>query len=60
MKTFELDGLKITPVPVKHFGGRWLIDNLWDGEPYTGICSNTKESLYSSAEIQATMNPFLN
>jgi N-acyl-phosphatidylethanolamine-hydrolysing phospholipase D len=36
MKTFELDGLKITPVPVKHFGGRWLIDNLWDGEPYTG------------------------
>lgn len=36
MKTFELDGLKITPIPVKHFGGRWLIDNLWDGEPYTG------------------------
>ena len=36
MKTFELDGVKITAVPVKHFGGRWLIDNLWDGEPYTG------------------------
>jgi L-ascorbate metabolism protein UlaG (beta-lactamase superfamily) len=36
MKTFDLDGLKITPIPVKHFGGRWLIDNLWDGEPYTG------------------------
>lgn len=35
-KTLELDGLKITAVPVKHFGGRWLIDNLWDGEPYTG------------------------
>ena len=36
MKEFDLDGLKITPIPVKHFGGRWLIDNLWDGEPYTG------------------------
>ncbi len=35
-KTLELDGLKITAVQVKHFGGRWLIDNLWDGEPYTG------------------------
>ncbi len=35
-KVFDLDGLKITAVPVKHFGGRWLIDNLWDGDPYTG------------------------
>jgi N-acyl-phosphatidylethanolamine-hydrolysing phospholipase D len=28
--------LKITAVPVAHFGGRLLVDNLWDGEPYTG------------------------
>ncbi|AFM12830.1 MBL fold metallo-hydrolase [Turneriella parva] len=32
----EEDGLKITSVPVAHFGGRLLVDNLWDGEPYTG------------------------
>ncbi|TGN10060.1 hypothetical protein EHS11_10895 [Leptospira ilyithenensis] len=39
MKTWEVretDGLKITAVPAKHFGGRWLFDNFWDGEPYTG------------------------
>jgi L-ascorbate metabolism protein UlaG (beta-lactamase superfamily) len=30
----ETDGLKITAVPAQHFGGRWLIDNFWDGEPY--------------------------
>ena len=28
--------LKITAVPVAHFGGRLLVDNLWDGDPYTG------------------------
>jgi L-ascorbate metabolism protein UlaG (beta-lactamase superfamily) len=28
--------LRITAVPVAHFGGRLLIDNLWDGDPYTG------------------------
>lgn len=32
----EEDGLKITSVPVRHFGGRYFVDNLWDGEPYTG------------------------
>lgn len=32
----EEDGLKITAVPVAHFGGRLGVDNLWDGEPYTG------------------------
>jgi len=32
----EDDGLKISAVPVAHFGGRLLVDNLWDGEPYTG------------------------
>ncbi len=32
----EENGLKITSVPVRHFGGRMLVDNLWDGEPYTG------------------------
>lgn len=34
--TNEDGGLKITAVPVAHFGGRLLVDNLWDGEPYTG------------------------
>lgn len=34
--SYEEDGLKITAVNVNHFGGRMLVDNLWDGEPYTG------------------------
>ncbi|MBX3721183.1 MAG: MBL fold metallo-hydrolase [Turneriella sp.] len=32
----EEAGVRITSVPVAHFGGRLLVDNLWDGEPYTG------------------------
>lgn len=36
MKEFELEGVKITAVPVRHFGGRWLLDNFWDGDPFTG------------------------
>lgn len=32
----EEAGVRITAVPVAHFGGRLLVDNLWDGEPYTG------------------------
>ncbi|MBK8397616.1 MAG: MBL fold metallo-hydrolase [Leptospiraceae bacterium] len=43
MKSFEIDGMKITAVPAKHFGGRWLIDNLWDGEPYTGYIIEYKD-----------------
>jgi L-ascorbate metabolism protein UlaG (beta-lactamase superfamily) len=35
-ETYNSNDVLITPVPVQHFGGRWLIDNLWDGEPYTG------------------------
>jgi L-ascorbate metabolism protein UlaG (beta-lactamase superfamily) len=34
--SYEEDGLKITPVPGAHFGGRVLVDNFWDGDPYTG------------------------
>ncbi len=30
------NGIVLTAVPARHFGGRWLIDNLWDGDPYTG------------------------
>ena len=33
---YEEGGVRIAAVPVKHFGGRWLVDNLWDGQPYTG------------------------
>jgi N-acyl-phosphatidylethanolamine-hydrolysing phospholipase D len=34
---FELGGLKITPVPVQHFGGRYGFDVLWGPEhPFTG------------------------
>ncbi|MDX1958483.1 MAG: MBL fold metallo-hydrolase [Leptospiraceae bacterium] len=32
--TIYQDDIKITVVPARHFGGRWLIDNLWDGDPY--------------------------
>lgn len=34
--SYTEDGLEIIAVPVAHFGGRWLFDNLWDGEPYNG------------------------
>lgn len=34
--SYEEDGLRIIAVPVRHFGGRLLIDNIWDGEPYNG------------------------
>lgn len=36
--------IKITAVPVQHFGGRYLIDNLWDGEPYTGYIIEYKDA----------------
>jgi L-ascorbate metabolism protein UlaG (beta-lactamase superfamily) len=39
----EEDGLKILSVPVAHFGGRLLVDNLWDGEPYTGYIIQYKD-----------------
>ena len=32
----EEDGVRVTVVGAQHFGGRCLIDNLWDGEPYQG------------------------
>ncbi|GBF49346.1 hypothetical protein LPTSP4_08570 [Leptospira ryugenii] len=35
--------LEITAVPARHFGGRWLFDNLWDGEPYTGYVIKYKD-----------------
>lgn len=34
--SLEEDGLEIFVVPVAHFGGRLLVDNLWDGQPYNG------------------------
>ncbi len=34
---FEMDGLRITPVPVRHFGGRYGFDAGWNSEPtWTG------------------------
>lgn len=36
-ETIEEDGLKITPVPVQHFGGRYGFDILWGPpRPFTG------------------------
>ena len=36
-KTIEEDGLRITPVPVQHFGGRYGFDAAWNSEPtWTG------------------------
>ena len=36
-QAIEQDGLRITPVPVQHFGGRYGFDVLWGPErPYTG------------------------
>jgi len=42
-QVWERDGLKITAVPARHFGGRWLLDNLWDGEPYTGYVIQVRD-----------------
>ena len=36
-QAFEMNGLRITPVPVKHFGGRYGFDAGWNSEPtWTG------------------------
>jgi N-acyl-phosphatidylethanolamine-hydrolysing phospholipase D len=36
-ETVEQDGLRITPVPVRHFGGRYGFDATWNSEPtWTG------------------------
>jgi L-ascorbate metabolism protein UlaG (beta-lactamase superfamily) len=36
-EAIEEDGLRITPVPVQHFGGRYGFDVLWSpARPYTG------------------------
>ena len=36
-QTIEEDGLRITPVPVQHFGGRYGFDAAWSSEPsWTG------------------------
>jgi N-acyl-phosphatidylethanolamine-hydrolysing phospholipase D len=36
-EVIEEDGLRITPVPVRHFGGRYGFDVLWGtARPYTG------------------------
>lgn len=35
-KTIVIDGMKITPVPVKHFGGRYGADMFWAVNGYTG------------------------
>lgn len=48
---WEKNGLKVTAVPARHFGGRWLIDNLWDGEPYTGYLIEYKgKSIYFAGD----------
>jgi L-ascorbate metabolism protein UlaG (beta-lactamase superfamily) len=39
----ESNQVKVTAVPARHFGGRWLIDNLWDGDPYTGYVIEYKD-----------------
>ncbi|TGN19318.1 MBL fold metallo-hydrolase [Leptospira idonii] len=39
----ETRGIKITAVPARHFGGRWLVDNFWDGDPYTGYVIEYKD-----------------
>jgi N-acyl-phosphatidylethanolamine-hydrolysing phospholipase D len=36
-ETIEIDGLNVTPVPVRHFGGRYGFDVLWGPpRPWTG------------------------
>ncbi len=35
-QSWEKDGLKITAVPVKHVGWRWIIDRLWEPKSFSG------------------------
>ena len=49
--TIQDEELKIISVPAQHFGGRWAIDNFWDGEPYTGyVISNSEVSVYFAGD----------
>jgi N-acyl-phosphatidylethanolamine-hydrolysing phospholipase D len=35
-QAYEKNGLRITAVPVRHVGGRWGIDTVWNKRSYTG------------------------
>jgi N-acyl-phosphatidylethanolamine-hydrolysing phospholipase D len=35
-QSYEHDGLRVTAVPVRHVGGRWGIDNVWNPRAFTG------------------------
>ncbi len=48
---WEENGLRITAIPARHFGGRWFFDNLWDGDPYTGYLIQYKgKSVYFAGD----------
>jgi L-ascorbate metabolism protein UlaG (beta-lactamase superfamily) len=58
--------IKITTVSAQHFGGRWAIDNLWDGHPYNGYIISDKNSTvyfagdtgYNSIDFKELGNKF--
>lgn len=64
--TVEESGMKIHSVRAQHFGGRWLIDNFWDGDPYTSYIIEYKgitvyfagDTGYSQAMFQEIGNRF--
>jgi len=56
---WEKNQLRITSHPAKHFGGRWLIDNLWDGDPYTGyVIENKGKKIYFAGDTGYDENLF--
>lgn len=49
--TIEFGKTQVVSVPAQHFGGRWAIDNFWDGEPYTGyVITNGLVSVYFAGD----------
>lgn len=47
----EDGNFKITTVSAQHFGGRWAIDNIWDGHPYNGyIFSDNSSTVYFAGD----------
>lgn len=58
-KSFQDGDFTITAVPVRHFGGRWLIDNLWDGDPYTAYIIQYKDiTIYFAGDTGYDENIF--
>lgn len=54
------DYIKIHIVTAQHFGGRWAIDNIWDGSPYNGyIITDKYTSVYFAGDTGYNPKDFI-